>query len=160
MTKQIRVSCLFAFIIISSTWLWIELVNPYPDRDSVSQFYFPLLNSLNWMQFFEFDFSFQLSNFTQKDYPAGFLFLSLVTHLLGFEEYFLDQTYYIQLILCLPLIHIIFRLRKEDSNKHAWICASLLLNPFSLYCLRSFSYKSEVSDNVTLSIMSCISSSV
>lgn len=132
------------FFILNLAFLlsWIYWVCPYPDRDSVSQFYYPMLSTLDWFSTFGWDHEFVRSYFLLKDYPDGLLLLASLIYGLGLGGLVLEFPYILQLILLLPLMHSCYRLSRGAPGRRFWIASSLAFNPVTLYCLRSFSLQS------------------
>jgi|GEM_PF-1447355 len=132
------------FFILNLAFLlsWIYWVSPYPDRDSVSQFYYPVLSTLDWFSTFGWDPEFSRSYFLFKDYPDGLLLLASLIYGFGLGELILESPYVLQLILLFPLMHSCYRLSRGAPGRRFWIVWGLALNPFTLYCLRSFSLQS------------------
>lgn len=121
---------------------WIYWVSPYPDRDSVSQFYYPMFSTLDWFSTFGWDHEFVRSYFLLKDYPDGLLLLASLIYGFGLGDLVLEFPYVLQLILLIPLMHSCYLLSRGAPGRRFWIASGLALNPFTLYCLRSFSLQS------------------
>ena len=96
--------CFISFAVFCLIYLffWIELINPFPDRDSIHQLYFPYLNSLHMASIFSSDPLFLKSAFLHT-YPWGLALVSSVIGVLGISELALNYPWHLPLLFCLPL---------------------------------------------------------
>ncbi|MEE2924979.1 MAG: hypothetical protein VX619_09405 [bacterium] len=81
---------------------WVLVVEPYPDRDSVSQFYFPFKNYLQASIEIGNDFIF-LKGLIPNEYPNGGLLLAALISSLGLQDFVLNQPWLVNLILVFVL---------------------------------------------------------
>ena len=81
---------------------WVLVVEPYPDRDSISQFYFPFKNYLQASIEIGNDFIF-LKGLIPIEYPNGGLLLAALIASLGLQDFVLNQPWVVNLILVFVL---------------------------------------------------------
>ena len=94
--------------------LWIHVVNPFPDRDSVSQFYFPMLNYLQASLELGNNFFF-LKSLTPIEYPGGAMLIPAFVSLLGLQTVILQNPWLINLIpvFVLSLIPVLVKVPRQ-----------------------------------------------
>ena len=96
---------IFAALCLTYLWFWIEFTDPFPDRDSIHQLYFPYLNSLGMASVFSSDPLFLKSAFLHT-YPWGIALVSSVIGTLGLSELAFNYPWHLPLLFCLPLCFI------------------------------------------------------
>lgn len=84
---------------------WIQWVEPFPDRDSINQFYYPLRNYLFASVQLENNFAF-LKELASSEYPRGLMFLGWVLSSAGLQSLILSHPWLLQIFLCLPFFVI------------------------------------------------------
>ena len=83
--------------------LWVIYVDPFPDRDSINQFYFPFLNYLKASSSFTKDFGFLVENTFSTSYPLGGAVFPWMISMVNMEGMFLQYPYLLNVFLILPL---------------------------------------------------------
>lgn len=108
--------------------LWINQVNPSPDRDGLNHFYRPLLTYLKSTDL-------TIDNFSC--YPHGFLIFIYPLKLLGLESLLLFNPWYIHILLIIPIVFIGFNAPIRKSAKPYFTFALFFFPPIQL-CLKTF----------------------
>ena len=136
-----KLQTLFIFLAYSTVlFLWIEKISPFPDRDSVSQFYFPFLNYLRASQEIGNEFWF-LKDLIPVEYPWGIMLIPALCALLGLQEILLNHPWLVNgfLVLALSLTASSISFPK----KRYWIfVTALFFIPISQVALKNFNLHS------------------
>lgn len=119
--------------------LWIYLVQPYPDRDSVSQFYFPMLNYLKSSQIIGNDFGF-LKTLIPIEYPSGALLIPAMISVIGLQDIFIQHPWLINSFLLL-IFSLSMALLVNTDNKFLIVLA-LFFFPGTQIALKNFNLHS------------------
>ena len=82
--------------------LWIYITHPFPDRDSVSQFYYPFLNYLAASKQIGNDFAF-LKMLMPVEYPNAGLLIPAVLSTMGLQDLFIKFPWLINILLILGI---------------------------------------------------------
>ncbi len=117
------------FLIIFSVgfiWLsnWIKIVDPFPDRDSINQFYFPFLNYLKASKFVSAEPSFITEICFSGSYPSGSAIFPWLISLIGLQDTFIDNPFllYTLFLFLIAAIPYYFNL-----NNHSRLQLGLLI---------------------------------
>ena len=94
--------CVGVLISVLSLWIWVRYTNPFPDRDSLHQLFFPYLNSLKLAGEFSWDPFFLKSAFLYT-YPWGLALLSSILGLLGLSSLAFASPWHLPALFCAPL---------------------------------------------------------
>ncbi len=125
--------CLFLFA-------WIGATDPFPDRDSVNQLYFPFLNYLKASMEMGNDFFF-LDQVMGEEYPAGILIIPWLISALNLQELFIHDPWLISLFLLLPLSFIAWKTPIARERRWLFVLA-LFFFPITQLCLKNFNLHS------------------
>ena len=118
-------SICFWLISVICLSLWVYLVEPFPDRDSVHQLLFPYLNSLSLSGWISSDPLFLKSAFLDT-YPWG---LSLISSLLGFTglwEKAFQYPWHLPALSLIP-IGIVVSIQKFKLSEKVLFCYLIFL---------------------------------
>ena len=100
-----KTSAVLIFLVCSLyLGIWIDYVNPFADRDSVNQFYFPFLNYLKASTTEIGNDLFFLRGLISVEYPWGSLLMPALIALLGLQETFLAQPWLLSGVLLAALV--------------------------------------------------------
>ncbi|MBT3785858.1 hypothetical protein HOF92_12855, partial [bacterium] len=91
--------CLAAAVIVL---IWVEVVNPFPDRDSLHQLFFPYLNSLVLARELSWDPFFLKSAFLYT-YPWGITFIPACLGAVGCAGFAFLSPWHLPIIFLFPL---------------------------------------------------------
>ena len=106
--------------------IWIQWVEPFPDRDSINQFFYPIRNYLFASFHLENNFSF-LKELSSSEYPRGLMVLAWLLSTLGLESLILSNSHILIIFLTIPFF-VIALLCSE--NRSPWLA---FLIPIVLY---------------------------
>jgi len=135
--KNIFHFLIFLGIAWSLFWAWVQVVGPFPDRDSVHQLYFPFLNSLVLGEEISFNPLF-LKAALMEAYPWGLALLSSLLSALGLSQMFLNQPWFLPALFVVPIVLIPMVLAKDLSTRFL-IFTGIWFFPVTQIALRSFS---------------------
>lgn len=117
-------------------FLWIYLIQPFPENDSVFSFYYPILNYLKASSLIGNDFSY-ITQYTHRgDYPLGSALLSYCLVMLSLDQVVLDYPYILSflIVICICIIPLFFK------HQNRWLLSLLIFtNPISMICMRALS---------------------
>ena len=117
---------------------WLEYVDPFPDRDSINQFYFPFLNFLTASQTFDPSFFFLQSQTFSSSYPWGAALFPWVISLFGAEGIFLENPFWLFIVLIPPVLIIPFFFRLGNLERF-FLSIFIFFIPMTQLCLKGFS---------------------
>ena len=122
------------------TWLiaWIQFVDPFPDRDSINQFYFPFLNYLQASKLLSIDTDFLINNSFSTSYPTGGAIFPWLISKINAQSFFIKNPFYIFLIL-LPFIACVPYFFKTSVKSRLLIGILILALPMTQLSLKGFS---------------------
>lgn len=125
---------------VGSIWLvlWINYVTPFPERDAINQFYFPLLNYLKLSLLLDADHSFLVANSFLSSYPLGGAIVGWLVSLLGAQELFIKTPFLICLILILPIACIPYFFRVDNLHR-SLLGVTIISLPIMQISLKGFS---------------------
>ena len=131
------------FFIVYSTgqiWLstWIKFVNPFPDRDSINQFFFPFMNYLQASKFISAEPIFITEVCFSGSYPTGSAIFPWLISLFGLQNTFINNPFlfYSIFLFLIAAIPYYFRI----SNKSRILLGLLILAlPITQISLKGFS---------------------
>ena len=104
-------------------WAWISYVQPFPDRDSVHQFLFPVLNYLKASTAIGNDF-FYLKGMMPDEFPSGILLIPWLISAFGLQELFLQTPWLLVFFLLAPFCIAVWLVPIPRPRK--WIFLFLL----------------------------------
>ncbi len=96
---EILLSFLTCFIFL---WAWVCYVEPFPDRDSLHQMLFPVINYLKASILIGNDFIF-LKQLMPAEYPFGILLIPWFIALLHLQNFFIEFPWLLTVFLMVPL---------------------------------------------------------
>ena len=141
MTSSIKRTLPFiAVFSMGLLWLftWIQFVNPFPDRDSINQFYFPFLNYLQASRLLQLDTSFLVDNTFSTSYPTGGAIFPWLISKIGVQSYFIQNPFHTFFIL-LPFIACVPYFFRENIKSRLMIGVLFLALPVTQLSLKGFS---------------------
>ena len=123
-----------------AAWLivWIEFVDPFPDRDSINQFYFPFLNYLQASKLLSIDHKFLIDNTFSTSYPSGGAVFPWLISVTGSQDFFIQKPFYIFLIL-LPALACVPYFFKIDNKTRVLLGILVIALPVTQLSLKGFS---------------------
>ncbi len=116
------------------------MVAPFPDRDSISQFYFPFLNYLRASLEIGNDFWY-LRNLVPVEYPCGILLIPALISMLGMQEIFLGFPWLVTVFLLLPLSAIACLVPFPEKRRFLFILA-IFFFPITQIAFKNFNIHS------------------
>lgn len=119
--------------------LWIYITHPFPDRDSVSQFYYPFLNYLAASKQIGNDFAF-LKMLMPVEYPNAGLLLPAVLSAMGLQDLFIKFPWLINSLLIL-VFSLSVALISKPKDRHL-IIPALFFFPITQIALKNFNLHS------------------
>jgi hypothetical protein len=113
---------LFSLFLLCAAYyaLWVWQVSPFCDRDSVRQFYYPFINSLQASEI-SADFLY-IKGYFDSAYPFGLAFVSWIVSLLGAQDFLLSSPWLIHSINFLPVISLCLLLSYLTRSVFAGAC--------------------------------------
>ena len=96
------IALLFCFAAAVIVLIWVEVVNPFPDRDSLHQLFFPYLNSLVLARELSWDPFFLKSAFLYT-YPWGITFIPACLGAVGCAGFAFLSPWHLPIIFLFPL---------------------------------------------------------
>jgi len=121
---------------------WVLVVDPFPDRDTINQYFYPFLNYLKASTVLENDFSFLVENVFISAYPHGGALFPWVISAFGLQSVFLENPFLISwvLILALAFIPLFFDLDRTQR----WTLGFLVFFlPMTQILLKGFSLQAH-----------------
>ena len=118
--------------------VWVEYVDPFPDRDSINQFYFPFLNFLTASQAFDPSFFFLQSQTFSSSYPWGAALFPWLISLFGAQGIFLENPFWLFIVLIPPIL-IIPLFFKLSPLQRFILGLFVFFIPMTQLCLKGFS---------------------
>ena len=109
-------------------WAWISHVQPFPDRDSVHQFLFPVLNYLKASSQLGNDFLY-LNQVMLDKFPTGILALPWLVSLVGLQELFLSSPWLFDFFLLIPLCIAAWLAPVPASRRWLFLCLLFFFPP-------------------------------
>lgn len=123
---------------LSCAWylLWLAVVEPVPDRDSVHQLLVPFLDSLHAAR--ENSNPFFLRYFYIEAYPMGMAWIASILSVLGLGELFLNMPWLLNLLPLMAISSVIASLRCSRRSR-VLLAVLVLANPLFQVCLHGLS---------------------
>lgn len=127
-------------IAVGSIWLvlWIHYVTPFPERDAINQFYFPLLNYLKISLLLDADHSFITANSFLSSYPLGGAVVGWFICLIGAQSFFINNPFLICSVLIFPIACIPYFFRIDNLHR-SLLGITLISLPIMQIALKGFS---------------------
>ena len=136
---KIIIEALFYWLIAAVfLGLWVNFVEPFPDRDSVHQLLFPYLNALNLSGWISSDPLFLKSTFLDT-YPWGLALLTSFLGLLGVWELALQYPWHLPILFLIPTAIVVSTQKLKFSEKILFFII-LFFCPMVQIALKSYSY--------------------
>ena len=128
------------FLILSGIYFisWYLHVDPFPDRDSVHQIFFPFLNSLKTGSEISCNPLFS-KGVLNEAYPWGLALISSVISFVGLDFFFLQYPWALMALMLIPICTIPFLLTNQRPLQ-ILIFAGVCLFPTTHIALKSFSF--------------------
>jgi hypothetical protein len=123
-------------------WAWVMVVDPFPDRDTVNQYFYPFLNYLKASTLLENSFNFLVENVFISAYPHGGALFPWLISALGLQSVFLENPFLLSLalILILAVIPLFFKLDRLQR----WTLGLLIFFlPMTQILLKGFSLQAH-----------------
>lgn len=119
-------------------WLWIDRVNPFPDRDAINQAWYPVRNFASAWMVVPLDWSFFTENLFNPKYPPGILALVVLLSPLISLEALASQPFYLSYASLFALATLPFLFGGTSRSRSLYF---LLILSFPLFVLsyRGFS---------------------
>jgi len=123
---------------LSCAWylLWLAVVEPVPDRDSVHQLLVPFLDSLHAAR--ENSNPFFLRYFYIEAYPMGMAWIASTLSVMGLGELFLNMPWLLNLLPLMAISSVIASLRCSRKSR-VLLSVLVLANPLFQVCLHGLS---------------------
>lgn len=134
---------IFWILLSGYLFLWVSYINPFPDRDSVHQIYFPYLNALHLSGSVSWDPLFLKSAFLDT-YPWGTAFIPAVIGVLGLSELAIQFPWHLPALFLIPVAIAASRPNYSFSEKLLFL-AVLFFCPTLQIALKSYSYHGLIS---------------
>ena len=141
MTSYIKRTLPFVAVLsIGLLWLftWIQFVDPFPDRDSINQFYFPFLNYLQASRLLQLDNSYLVDNTFSTSYPTGGAIFPWLISKIGLQSHYIQNPFH-TFFLLLPFVACVPYFFKENIKSRLMIGVLLLALPVTQLSLKGFS---------------------
>ncbi len=136
--KIIAQALLFWLIAAICLSLWVNFVEPFPDRDSVHQLLFPYLNALNLSGWISSDPLFLKSTFLDT-YPWGLTLIPSFLGLSGLWELALQYPWHLPILFLIPTGIVVSSQKLKFSEKLLFFLI-LFFCPMFQIALKSYSY--------------------
>ena len=137
-----KISAVLIFLAFSLYFaFWVERIGPFPDRDSVNQFYFPFLNYLKATTTDIGNDLLFLKDLIPVEYPWGSLLMPALISLFGFQEGFLAHPFLVNVLLLAALVTSIMVTEMPLSRKYLFALA-LFFFPMTQIALKNFNLHS------------------
>ena len=126
---------------VGQIWLssWIKYVNPFPDRDSINQFFFPFINYLQASKFISAEPSFITEVCFSGSYPTGSAIFPWLISLFGLQNTFINSPFlfYSIFLFLIAAVPYFFKI----SNQSRLLLGLLILAlPITQISLKGFSF--------------------
>lgn len=112
-------------------WAWVSFVQPFPDRDSVQQFLFPVLNYLQAAAVVGNDF-FYLDKLMFEGLPTGILLIPWLLCGLGLSEAVTKAPWILDVFLLIPLCFVFWLVPVPSSRRWFFILLLFFFPPLHL----------------------------
>ena len=123
-------------------WAWVCYVEPFPDRDSLYQTLYPVLNYLKASSLVGNDFLF-LKQLMPEEYPSGILIIPWIIAMMGLQQSFIDSPWLINIFLLLPLCITAWMIKTKDLKPWAVLFLIFFFPPIQL-CLKNLNLHSFI----------------
>lgn len=110
----------FCFAVL---WIWIKTVHAYPDRDSIHQLFYPVMNYLKASTSIGNDLLY-LQSVMQSDFPWGILVIPWMISACGLQNVFLENPWLLSAFLILPLVLTVWIIPEFESKR--WLILPLI----------------------------------
>ena len=128
----------FWLISVACLGLWISVVEPFPDRDSVHQLFIPYLNALKLSGWISSDPLFLKSAFLDT-YPWGISFLPALLGVTGLWEAAFQYPWHLPAICLIPIATVVSIQNLKFSEKILFFLV-LFFCPLVQIAVKSYSY--------------------
>lgn len=112
-------------------WIWIESVQAFPDRDSIHQLLFPVLNYLKASSLIGNDLAY-MQDLIQSEYPWGILVIPWIISSIGLQETFIEFPWLLNLFLILPLCLTVWLIPQFESRRYLILMIIFFFPPIQL----------------------------
>jgi len=129
---------LFLALASTSFYLWIEQVEPFPDRDSVHQLFYPFLNSLKSGHEISANPLF-LKSLLQEAYPFGLIMITSALCAVGLGDWIIQHPWTLPSLFIIPFCILPFCLSKKPGIR-ILIFFGLWFFPTTQIALKSYSF--------------------
>mgnify|MGYP001438468735 CR=1 FL=1 len=136
---EILLGFLACFIFL---WAWVCYVEPFPDRDSLSQTLYPILNYLKASTLVGNDFIF-LRQLMPSEYPSGILFIPWIVAFVGLQQLFLETPWLLSTFLLIPLCLTAWLVQAKKLNTWFVLFVIFFFPPVQL-CLKNLNLHSFI----------------
>lgn len=136
---EILLGFLACFIFL---WAWVCYVEPFPDRDSLSQTLYPILNYLKASTLIGNDFIF-LRQLMPSEYPSGILFIPWIVAFVGLQQLFLETPWLLSTFLLIPLCLTAWLVQAKKLNTWFVLFVIFFFPPVQL-CLKNLNLHSFI----------------
>lgn len=116
---------------LTMLWIWIESVQAFPDRDSIHQLLFPILNYLKASTVIGNDLN-HMQSLIQSEYPWGILAIPWIISAVGLQETFLEFPWLLSLFLILPLCLTVWLIPQFESKRFLVLAIIFFFPPIQL----------------------------